>query len=31
MKIGDYVRTRNLDGSIEKIIEIIPNKKLPGL
>ena len=27
MKVGDYVRTRNLGGSIEKIIEILPKDK----
>ena len=31
MKVGDYVRTKNLGGSIEKIIEVIPKEKTPNL
>ena len=31
MKVGDYVRTKYLGGSIEKIIEIIPKEKTPDL
>ena len=31
MKVGDYVRTKHLGGSIEKIIEIIPKEKTEDL
>lgn len=31
LKEGMYVRTKNLGGSIEKIIEIIPKEKTPDL
>lgn len=31
LNIGDYVRTKNLGGSIEKIIEVIPKEKTPDL
>ena len=31
MKVGDYVRTKNLGGSIEKIIEITPKEKTEDL
>lgn len=31
MKVGDYVRTKHLGGSIERIIEIIPIEKTPDL
>lgn len=31
MNVGDYVRTKNMGGSIEKIIEILPKEKTPDL
>ena len=31
MEVGDYVRTKHLGGSIEKIIEIIPKEKTEDL
>lgn len=31
INVGDYVRTRNLGGSIEKIIEILPKDKTDDL
>ena len=31
IKVGDYVRTYNLGGSIEKIIEILPKEKTDDL
>ena len=31
MNVGEYVRTKNMGGSIEKIIEILPKEKTPDL